>query len=310
MKNKTVLITGGAGYIGSVLSTTLVRDGYNVIVLDNLTFGVDSLSHLFFYSNFKLVRGDVRDKELVSSQIALADIVIPLAAIVGAPACAKDSNLAFEVNEAAIKLLVNCLRPDHQLIYLNTNTGYSMNGFDRDCDELSPMNPSSVYGITKKNAEEFVLGFSNSVSFRLASVFGCSYRMRHDLLLHFFVNSAVVQRQIEVFEPEFRRNFIHVRDVVATIIFAINNFDLLRNNIFNLGLAGASPSKMDLAKKVSSNISNVKLTVLEDGADPDKRDYLVSSNKIEKLGCPSNISIEDGIKELASYYANSAAANL
>jgi nucleoside-diphosphate-sugar epimerase len=302
--NESILITGGAGYIGSMLTSVLIGKGYSVTVLDSLQHGIGPISHLLLNENFTFVSGDVRDRNLIKKLTKSNGIIIPLAALVGAPICEKNEKLAYETNELAIKNLILELNSNHKLIFLNTNAGYGIGYEDDLCDENSPLNPTSIYGITKKNAEIAVMNFKNSVSFRLASVFGCSYRMRDDLLLHFYIRSAMLEKKIEVYEPTFIRNFVHILDVTNTIIFAIENFERLKNNIFNVGILNGDITKINIAKKIKSNIPEIKINEVIGEKDPDKRNYSVSTKKIESLGCKSLISLDIGIRELSIYYKN------
>jgi len=299
---KKILITGGAGYIGSILTTELVKLNFQVTVLDDLYYSSNSLNHLFLFKNFNFIRGDVRDNSLIKKIIKDKDIVIPLAALVGAPLCEKKKKDAVEINFNSVDFIVRSLSKNQKIIYMNSNSGYGVGEKNKFCTEESLLKPISLYGKTKVDAENSVMQFSNSISFRLATVFGASYRMRTDLLLNFFVYNAVKHKLITVFEPKFRRNFIHVRDVTKGIIFAINNFYKMRSNVYNLGLSNANITKIDLAKKVKHYIEDVKICIINNSKDPDKRDYFVSNKKIEQKGFVADFALEMGIKELSEIF--------
>ena len=302
MKKIKILITGGAGYIGSMLTTKLVELGYDVTVIDKLNYDTDSLSHLNFYKNFTFFREDVRNKSFLKKIIKKKDIIIPLAALVGAPLCDKRPKEAKEINLEIIRFLVSNLNKNQKIIFTNSNSGYGIGEKNKFCDEKSPLNPISLYGVTKVKAEQIVMNHKNSISFRLATVFGYSYRMRTDLLLNNLVLVAINKKKLNIFEAHFKRNFIHVRDVCDGIIFAINNFRKLRNNVFNLGMSKANINKLQLVNKIKKHIKNLKIIFDKKRKDPDKRDYFVSNRKIEKKGFKANISVDSGIKELLKVY--------
>ena len=301
-KKKNILITGGAGYIGSSLATFLLSKNYNVTVIDTLKYSKISLSHLLINKNFKFVYGDVRNKKLLKKLINENQIIIPLAALVGAPLCEKNKKLAREINLKNIEFIVKNLSKKHQILYPTTNSGYGIGLKNKFCDENSPLNPISLYGRTKVDAEKIVHKFDNSICFRLATVFGVSYRMRSDLLVNNFVYRAIKFKKLDLFEPNFRRNFIHIHDVVRAFYFAIKNFKRLRGNIYNLGLSNANLSKLMLAKIIKKEIKNLKITLVKNRKDPDKRDYYVSNRKIEKKGFKPIVNLSDGVKELNQYF--------
>ena len=301
---KKILITGGGGYIGSMLSTELVNLGYEVTVIDQLKYDKGSLDHLYFNKNFTLVNNDVRSLKALKKYINKNEFIIPLAALVGAPLCKKYKKEAISVNFEAIKNILKNLNNKNKLIYLTTNSGYGIGEKNKYCDENSPLKPISLYGQTKCDAEAEVKKYKNTISFRLATVFGASYRMRSDLLVNNFVQRAVDKNFIDVYEPNFRRNFIHIKDVIRGIIFSVRNFNKLKSNIYNLGLTSANITKIDLAKKIKKQIKTLKVKIIKNKSDPDKRDYFVSNKKIEKKGFKARISLEQGIKELIQVFNN------
>ena len=300
-----VLITGGAGYIGTMLSTKLLSLGHKVTVVDLLKYDKGSLNHLYFNKNFKLICDDVRKKNLMKKLVKKNDFIIPLAALVGAPLCEKFKKDAVSTNLGTIKTLCEIVTKRNKVIYLTTNSGYGIGEKDKYCDENSPLNPISLYGRTKCDGEDLVRDkIKNHVCFRLATVFGHSYRMRSDLLVNNFVNTAIKKKKLTLFEPHFRRNFIHVRDVVNAIIFTMKNFNKLKNDVYNLGLSSANISKIMLAKKIKKQYQKLKIKIVTNRKDPDKRDYFVSNKKIEKKGFKASISLDDGISELIQIFTN------
>jgi len=301
---KKILITGGAGYIGSMLSTELVLQGYQVTVIDKLKYEKSSLDHLYYYKNFSFINSDVRNEKILRENIKKHEFIIPLAALVGAPLCEKFKKDAITTNLEAIKLILKNLNKKKKIIYLTTNSGYGIGEKNKFCNESSPLKPISLYGQTKCDAENEVRKFKNSISFRLATVFGSSFRMRSDLLVNNFVQRAVNENYIDIFEPKFRRNFIHIRDVVRGIVFSIKNFNRLKSNVYNLGLSSANITKIDLAKKIKKQLKKLKIRVVKNKSDPDKRDYFVSNAKIEKKGFKANISLEQGVRELIQVFRN------
>ena len=300
-----ILITGGAGYIGSMLSTKLLALGHKVTVVDLLKYDKGSLNHLYFNKNFKLICDDVRKKKLIKNLVKKHDFIIPLAALVGAPLCDKFKKDAVSTNLGTIKTLCEIVTKKNKVIYLTTNSGYGIGEKDKYCDENSPLNPISLYGRTKCDGEDLVRAkIKNHVCFRLATVFGHSYRMRSDLLVNNFVNTTIKKKKLTLFEPHFRRNFIHVRDVVNAIVFTMKNFNKLKNDVYNLGLSSANISKIMLAKRIQKQYKKLKIKIVTNRKDPDKRDYFVSNKKIEKKGFKASISLDDGISELIQIFTN------
>ena len=249
-KKKKILITGGAGYLGSMIATYLIEEGHEVTIIDKMIFSKTSLLHLHFYKNFNFIEGDVLNKNLIKKNLKKKDFIIPLAALVGAPLCDKHPRMTKQLNVEAIRTICQLASKKQKIIYLTSNSGYGIGKKDKHCDENSPLNPVSLYGRTKNEAEKIVMKRGNCVAFRLATVFGFSYRMRTDLLVNFMTLRALKDGKIKVFEPHFRRNFIHVRDVVNAIIFTMKNFNRLKNNVYNLGLSSANISKIMLARKI------------------------------------------------------------
>jgi len=300
-----ILITGGAGYIGSMLCTKLLEEGHIVTVVDLLKYDKGSLNHLYFNKNFKLICDDIRKVNLMKKLIKQHDFIIPLAALVGAPLCEKFKKEALSTNLGSIKTLCNFATKKNKVIYLTTNSGYGIGEKNKYCDENSPLKPISLYGRTKCDGEDLVRSkIKNHVCFRLATVFGHSYRMRSDLLVNNFVYTAIKKKKLTLFEPHFRRNFIHVRDVVNAILFTMKNFNRLKDNVYNLGLSSANISKIMLARKIQKQYKKLRIKIVTNRKDPDKRDYFVSNKKIEKKGFKAKISLEDGISELIKIFTN------
>lgn len=297
-----ILITGGAGYIGSVLVHKLLTEGYEVTVLDNFMFNQNSLLDACKFDSFSVVNGDARDGELIKSLLKNADLIIPLAAFVGAPMCNKDPIGAKAINQDAINLIVNLCSKDQRIIMPVTNSGYGIGQKNIFCTEETPLKPISVYGVTKVEAEKAVLSRSESITFRLATVFGVSPRMRLDLLVNDFVYRAVTDKTLVIFEGNFKRNYIHIQDVANAFIHAINNFESMKGNAYNVGLEDANLSKIELADEIKKHIKNFVYLEAPIGEDPDKRDYIVSNKKILNTGFVTNWTLSDGIIELIKAY--------
>jgi nucleoside-diphosphate-sugar epimerase len=295
-----VLITGGAGYLGSTLTEVLLMKGYGVTVLDNLTYKQLSLTQFCHNQNFNLVIGDVRDSQLLSDLVETHDIIIPLAAVVGMPACKKDPDLTVAVNYEQIRDITEFARFGQKLLVPNTNSQYGSS--ETIITEDSPFNPLSLYAQTKCDAEKAVLDSGNGISLRLATVFGVSYRQRMDLLVNDFVYRAFTDEFLVLFESHFLRNYVHVRDVAKAFVHLIENYEQCNNNAFNVGLTSANMSKLQLAQKIKEYVPNLVIIEEQFKEDFDKRNYVVSNEKLEKTGWFCDFSLDAGIKELLSAY--------
>ncbi len=297
-----ILITGGAGYLGSVLCETLLRAGYRITVVDNLMYGQQSLFHLCTNPAFDFVRGDSRDESLMGQLVKNADVLIPLAAVVGAPACDRDPWLAQSVNFEAIRLLNRLRSTDQLVIFPTTNSGYGTQSSSIYCTEETPLEPITLYGRTKVQAEADLLDRPNTISLRLATVFGMSPRMRLDLLVNHFVYAAVTDGYLVIFEKDFKRNYIHVRDVADCFIHCVRNAQRMAGKAYNAGLDAANLSKEELANKVKEYVPRFYLHFSEIGSDPDKRNYIVSNQRLRESGFEAQRTIDEGIQELLKGY--------
>ena len=302
MKQK-ILITGGAGYIGSVLSKDLIDKGYRVTVFDNFLYKQNSLLDLCYHSNLNIIIDDVRNVDSLKKQFDKHDIIIPLAAIVGAPACDNDQVLSKQVNQIQAENIAKWASPSQMVLFPVTNSGYGIGQEGIYCDENSPLNPISHYGKTKVQAEKALLDMGNAVTFRLATVFGASPRMRMDLLVNDFVYRAYKDKIIVLFESHFKRNYIHIRDLSLVFLHTIKNYSKMKGEAYNIGLSNANLSKIELCNKIKEQISNFQILESDIGKDPDKRDYIVSNKKIESTGWQPRYSLEDGISELIKAYS-------
>jgi len=308
-----ILVTGGAGYIGSVLVPALLSRGHKVTVLDSFYFNQLSLMDCCPNPNFSIIRGDARDEETVKSAIDGMDYILPLAALVGFPLCDADKIAAKTTNLDAVEMLLKIRAKEQRVIFPCTNSGYGTGDGNNFCTEETPMNPISLYGSTKVLAEKAVLEAGNSLTFRFATLFGASPRMRIDLLLNDFVYRAVYDRTAVIFEGHFKRNFIHIRDVVNAFVFAIDNFENMKGLPYNCGLSTANISKLELCAKIKEHIPSFVYIEAPIGTDPDKRDYIVSNARLETAGWHPTYSLDDGIEELKKVYTilkNKAYSNI
>jgi nucleoside-diphosphate-sugar epimerase len=309
-----VLVTGGAGYIGSTLVPMLLDREYQVTVVDNFMFGQDSLSAVCHNRNFELVRGDVRNKDLMRPLLSKADIIIPLAALVGAPLCDRDPLAATTTNKDAIVWMVGELGTEQRVVIPITNSGYGVGETGKFCTEETPMRPVSLYARDKVETERAVLnGHENAISLRLATVFGMAPRMRLDLLVNDFAYRAYYDRFIVLFEAHFKRNYIHVRDVSNAFLHAITNFETMSGEPYNVGLSDANLSKWELCERIQQQLPKFVFLESQVGKDPDQRDYIVSNEKIERTGFKPCFSLDAGIAELVKGFAmirNSKYANV
>jgi nucleoside-diphosphate-sugar epimerase len=308
-----ILVTGGAGYIGSILVPQLLARGHKVTVLDTFERGSTELVTSCASENFNPVRGDARDTRLLNELVPKHDAIVPLAALVGAPLCKQDPIAAKTLNQDAVIALVDRTSDSQIVVYPTTNSGYGVGEAGKFCTEESPLRPISLYGVTKVEAEKAVLERGNGVTLRLATVFGLSPRMRIDLLVNDFTWRAVTDRAVVIFEGHFKRNYIHIRDVVKGFEHALANFDTMRGEAYNLGLSSANLSKLELCEKIREQAPSFVFLEAPIGEDPDKRDYIVSNEKIERTGWTPDWSLDRGISELIKGYRmlrNSRYANV
>lgn len=291
-----VLVTGGAGYVGSVLVPMLLAEGYQVRVLDNLMYGGQGILPLFLNPNLEFVRGDIRDEQIVREAARGVDAILHLAAIVGYPACKKDPRLAEEVNLGGTINLERCRSPEQIIIFASTNSNYGQ-VFDQICTEETPLNPLTTYGSTKTEAERYLLNAGNVIVYRFATAFGLSPRMRLDLLINDFVYSALRRKQLIIYEKNFKRSFIHVRDMARAFLFALRHTEDMVDNVYNVGSESMNLSKEDVAYMIGRRLEFL-LHFADFGHDEDMRNYEVSYAKLRSLGFETTISVEEGIDEL------------
>jgi len=297
-----ILVTGGAGYLGSILVPTLLSNGYKVTVLDNLMHSQNSLLECCADPKFDFIKGDICDENLMAELITQFDVIIPLAAIVGAPACKINPTVTRLVNHDAHINIIKKISPSQMVLFPTTNSGYGIGEKDAYCTEESPLRPISEYGRTKVKVEKALLDKGNAITYRLATVFGMSPRMRMDLLVNDFTYRAFKDRFIILFEEHFRRNYIHIRDVAKAFIFGIENYDKMKDQPFNVGLSSANLTKRQLCEKIKEYVPEFYIHSAVVGEDPDKRDYLVSNEKIESLGWKPGRTLDMGIQELLKGY--------
>ena len=297
-----ILVTGAAGYIGSVLVPILLKEGHEIIAVDNFMYNQGSLLDCCHDKKLTVIRGDVRDKELIPKCLKDVDAIFPLACIVGAPACDRDPVTATTTNFDAVKMLLELRSKDQVIIFPTTNSGYGIGQEGIYCTEKTPLNPVSLYGRLKVGIENVLLDDGNCISLRLATVFGISPRMRLDLLVNDFTYRAVTDRFIVLFESHFKRNYIHVRDVAKAFIHCLDNFNTMKNEPYNVGLSEANLSKLELCQEIQKQVPEFYFVEAEIGEDPDKRNYLVSNEKIEGTGFRPSVSLQAGIAELIKGY--------
>lgn len=294
----TVLVTGAAGYIGSVLCPELLSLGHKVVAVDNFLYKENSLALCCMDKNFTLIKGDVRDKNLMQDLVSKCDVIIPLAALVGAPICSQNPVGAQTINHDSVLDLFKLVGKDQVVLMPTTNSAYGSGDKNNFCTEDSPLNPLSKYAVDKVKVEEELLNLNNSISFRLATVFGMSPRMRLDLLVNDFTYRAYKDKFVVLFEGHFKRNYIHVRDVVRVFLHALDNQSSMNNEVYNVGLSSANLSKIELCEEIKKFVPDFLFLEAKVGSDPDKRNYIVSNEKIERTGFHPKYSLSDGIQEL------------
>ena len=297
-----ILVTGGAGYLGSTMVPDLLTAGHKVTVLDNFMFKQTSLNNCCYHPNFTVVKGDIRQKDTMLALMKKADVIIPLAALVGAPLCSLDPIGATTINHDAIELMLKLLSKDQIVLMPTTNSAYGTGDKDNYCNEESPLRPISQYAIEKVGIEQELMQQENAISFRLATVFGMSPRMRIDLLVNDFTYRAVNDRFVVLFESHFKRNYIHVRDVSRVFQHALNNHDAMKGEIYNVGLSDANVSKRELCEQIQKQVPDFIFIDEQIGKDPDQRNYIVSNDKIESTGFKTEFSLDRGIDELLKGY--------
>lgn len=297
-----ILVTGGAGYLGAVMVPRLLQEGHSVTVLDNFMYSQTPLLDICHDSRLTLIRGDVRDRALLSRLVPAVDAIFPLACLTGAPLCAKDPFSAQTILVDAVRLVAELSSRQQPIVFPTTNSGYGIGEQGKFCTEETPLRPISVYGRLKCEAEKIVLDSGHGVTLRLATAFGASPRMRLDLLVNDFVYRAVQDRFVVLFEAHFKRNFIHVRDVAKAFMHALNNFSSMNAQAYNVGLSDANISKLELCEAIKKHVPDFYFVEAAVGEDPDKRDYIVSNEKIERTGFKPDVSLSDGIAELVKAY--------
>lgn len=298
-----ILVTGGAGYIGSILVPMLLKEGHAVTVIDNFMYNQNSLLDCCGDDNFIVVRGDTRNRRLMKDALKKADAIFPLACLTGAPICSKDTIGAKSINFDAINMILELRSKSQIIIFPTTNSGYGRGRKDRYCTESTALKPISFYGQLKVEIEKHILESKNAITLRLATAFGVSPRMRLDLLVNDFTYRAVKDHFIVLFEGHFKRNFIHVQDVARAFIHSLNNFNKMKNEPYNVGLSNANLNKLELCKEIKKQVTDFYFVEAKVGKDPDRRDYIVSNEKIEKTGYKPTISIQKGIAQLIKGYA-------
>lgn len=297
-----ILVTGGGGYIGSTLVPELLRAGHPVTVLDSFMYEQPSLSQICHDRRLEIIRGDVRDETTLPPLLKKADVVIPLAAYVGAPLCNQDPVGAKSTNRDAVLMMLKHLAKGQRILMPTTNSAYGSGGKGNHCDENSPLNPISTYAKDKVEVEKALLQHENAISFRLATVFGMSPRMRLDLLVNDFTYRAVSDRFVVLFEAHFKRNYVHVRDVTRVFLHGLKNFDRMKGQVYNVGLSEANLSKMELCQRIQKFVPEFVFVEAPFGKDPDRRNYIVSNEKIEAAGWKPEHGLDAGLQELIKGY--------
>lgn len=298
-----ILVTGGAGYLGSILVPELLNAGHEVTVLDNFMFGQNTLSNVCYHPKFSVVNGDIRVEKTMKSLMKDADVIIPLASLVGAPLCSKDPIGATTTNHDAIFMMIKNLSKDQAVLMPTTNSAYGTGDENNFCTEESPLRPISQYAVEKVEIEKALLDHQNVISFRLATVFGMSPRMRIDLLVNDFTYRAVYDRFVVLFESQFKRNYLHVRDVTRVFLHGLDNFSSMKGEIYNVGLSDANVSKKELCEVIKKYVPDFTFLDAPIGKDPDQRNYIVSNEKIESTGFKQAFSLDAGIQELIKGYS-------
>ncbi|MBF0570939.1 MAG: NAD(P)-dependent oxidoreductase [Candidatus Omnitrophica bacterium] len=297
-----ILVTGAAGYIGSVLVPRLLAEGHQVIALDNFMYNQSSLLDVCHHEGLVIVRGDTRDRNLMVKLMKNADGIFPLACLTGAPLCAKEPMAAQAILLDAIKMILEIRSKEQMVIFPTTNSGYGVGEKGKHCTENTPLRPISLYGKLKVDAENAILDAGNGITLRLATAFGISPRMRLDLLVNDFTYRAVYDKFVVLFEAHFNRNYIHVRDISKAFIHALNNFDKMKNQPYNVGLSDANLTKLQLCQEIKKLVPDFYFVEATIGEDPDKRDYIVSNEKIENTGFKADVSLQKGLQELIKGY--------
>lgn len=297
-----ILVTGAAGYIGSVLVPQLLSEGHRVIAIDNFMYQQTSLLDCCAHERLTLIRGDARDRNLMVEHLKTAEVIFPLACYTGAPLCAKDAVGAETTNLGAVKLILELRSKEQRVIFPTTNSGYGIGQKGIYCDEKTPLKPISFYGRLKSDAEKAVLDRGNGVTLRLATAFGISPRMRLDLLVNDFVYRALNDGFLVLFQAHFKRNYIHVRDIAKAMIHSLNNFEKMKNEPYNVGLSDCNLSKQELCEEIKKQLPGFYFVEAEVGEDPDQRNYIVSNEKIERTGFKPDFSLQQGIAELIKGY--------
>jgi len=297
-----ILVTGAAGYIGAVLVPRLLSEGHEVVALDNFMYNQSSLLDVCYHDKLGIVRGDTRDKNLMTKLMKGADAIFPLACLTGAPLCAKEPAAAQAILLDAIKMVLELRSKDQRIIFPTTNSGYGIGEKGKHCTEDTPLRPISLYGKLKVDAEKAILDAGGGITLRLATAFGISPRMRLDLLVNDFTYRAVYDKFVILFEAHFHRNYIHVRDISKAFLHALNNFDKMKNQAYNVGLSDANLTKLELCQEIKKLVPDFYFVEATIGEDPDKRDYIVSNEKIEKTGFKPDVSLQKGLQELIKGY--------